>query len=36
MSTIHIVTGNFGSGKTEFSINLAIKESLSNKKNSSY
>ena len=32
MSTIHIVTGNFGSGKTEFSINLAIKESLSNKK----
>lgn len=32
MSTIHIVTGNLGSGKTEFSINLAIKESLSNKK----
>lgn len=32
MSTNHIITGNLGSGKTEFAINLAIKESLSNKK----
>lgn len=32
MSTIHIITGNLGSGKTEFAINFAIKESLSNKK----
>ncbi|MEN8076291.1 hypothetical protein ABFP60_04965 [Clostridioides difficile] len=32
MSTTHIITGNLGSGKTEFAINFAIKESLSDKK----